>query len=35
MPSFSPDGQRIAFSSLRENSAGIFVMGRRGGRSGG
>jgi serine/threonine protein kinase len=30
MPSFSPDGQSIAFSSLRENSAGIFVMGRRG-----
>jgi serine/threonine protein kinase/WD40 repeat protein len=30
MPSFSPDGRWIAFSSLRENSAGIFVMGRRG-----
>jgi serine/threonine protein kinase len=30
MPAFSPDGQSIAFSSLRENSAGIFVMGRRG-----
>ena len=30
MPSFSPDGQWIAFSSLREDSAGIFVMGRRG-----
>jgi Tol biopolymer transport system component len=30
MPSFSPDGQWIAFSSLRENSAGIFVMDRRG-----
>ena len=30
MPAFSPDGQSIAFSSLREDSAGIFVMGRRG-----
>jgi Tol biopolymer transport system component len=30
MPSFSPDGRWIAFSSLRENSAGIFVMNRRG-----
>jgi serine/threonine protein kinase len=30
MPSFSPDGQWIAFSSLRENSAGLFVMDRRG-----
>jgi serine/threonine protein kinase len=30
MPSFSPDGRLIAFSSFRENSAGIFVMGRRG-----
>ena len=30
MPTFSPDGRWIAFSSLRENSEGIFVMGRRG-----
>jgi Tol biopolymer transport system component len=30
MPSFSPDGRWIAFSSLREDSAGIFVMDRQG-----
>jgi eukaryotic-like serine/threonine-protein kinase len=29
-PAFSPDGQSIAFSSSRDNSAGIFVMDRHG-----
>jgi eukaryotic-like serine/threonine-protein kinase len=29
-PALSPDGQRIAFSSSRDKSAGIFVMDRRG-----
>ena len=29
-PAFSPDGRLIAFGSARDNSAGIFVMDRRG-----
>ncbi len=29
-PAFSPDGLSIAFSSDRDNSSGIFIMGRRG-----
>jgi serine/threonine protein kinase/dipeptidyl aminopeptidase/acylaminoacyl peptidase len=29
-PAFSPDGQLIAFSSVRENSLGVFVMQRDG-----